>query len=465
MKTYIMKRFVYIVILFCLFGFINPSDISDDYAVIYIHRLAKSTNSGIKYEVFFDDEYIEKFKGINTAASSTPKSEWIITKRFVEGKFFLRIAEPGGKTKDKIVLDVKSGNSYFIEFDASVAYGINSLRLLSFREGQEQLIEADKKELNLVHKDLKARIEADKYTTVDDYEVAQVTVETQPVTTTTVPTVDASETRQRLISDVDINIPFGIDKISDRFALIIGNEDYSSYQTDLESESNVAFAERDATIFKDYAIKVLGIPDDNIIFETNANAVTMHRALNKMNLLIKNANSEADVFVFYAGHGYPDEINKEPHIMPVDVSAKDMQFAIKLTDVYAKLTEHPSKRITIFLDACFSGGARNQGLLSARAVKVKPKDQMLQGKLIVYSASSGEQSSLPYDEKGHGLFTYFLLKKLQESKGKLTYGELADYIKEQVSLKSVLVNDKEQNPQTNISPSVEADWREWRFDK
>lgn len=463
-----MKRKVISTVLiflgFCCLSFINGSkEIQDDYAVIYIHRLAKSTNAGVTYKVYFNDEFIEKFKGINTAASTNPKSEWIITKRFVEGKFFLRIVD-GSKDKDRIVLDVSSGKSYFVEFDASVAHGVNSLRLLSFKEGQEQLMAAGNKELTLVHKDLKARVEADKFVTVEDFEVAMVQVIDQPVINVVQP-VDDLATRTRVISDVDMNIPISGIKRPNRYALIIGNEDYSSFQTGLESESNVDFAENDARIFKDYAIKVLGIPDDNIVFEVNANAVTMHRAINKMKLLIKNAKGDADVFFYYAGHGYPDEINKEPHIMPVDVNAKDLQFALKLKDVYLKLTEHPGQRITIFLDACFSGGARNQGLLSARAVKVKPKEEQLRGKLVVYSASSGEQSSLPYDEKGHGMFTYFLLKKLQDSKGKLTYGELADYIKEQVSLKSVLVNEKEQNPQTNISPEVSSGWREWRFDK
>ena len=459
----IIKSISLLLVLSFIMLFNGAKNISDEYAVIYIHRLAKSTNSGVTYKVYFNDEYVEKFKGINTATSSSAKSEWIVTKRFVEGKFFLRVVD-GSKDKDKLVLDVKAGRSYFVEFDASVAYGINSLKLLSFKEGQKQLIASDKKELTLVHKDLQSRVESDKFEIVDDFEVAAVETNNQHVATN-IQTNEVPATRTRVIADVDMNIPEGSSKITNRYALIFGNEDYSSYQTGLESESNVDFAENDARIFKDYAIRALGIPDDNIVFEINANAVTMHRALNKMNLLIKNANGNAEVIFYYAGHGYPDEITKEPHIMPVDVSAKDLQFALKLKDVYLKLTEFPSKRITVFLDACFSGGARNQGLLSARAVKVKPKEEELQGKLIVFAASSDEQSSLPYKEKGHGMFTYFLLKKFQDSKGKLTYGELSDYIKEQVSLKSVMVNDKEQNPQTNVSPAVGVEWRDWRFDK
>jgi uncharacterized caspase-like protein len=121
--------------------------------------------------------------------------------------------------------------------------------------------------------------------------------------------------------------------------------------------------------------------------------------------------------------------------------------------------------VTVFLDACFSGGARGQGLVAARGVKIKPKEESLNGKLVVFSASSGDQSSLPYKEKGHGIFTYFLLKKLQDSKGEVSYKELSDYLRSQVSLQSVVINSKEQDPQTNVSPSAVAEWEKWKLGK
>jgi len=38
-------------------------------------------------------------------------------------------------------------------------------------------------------------------------------------------------------------------KVDNRYALIIGNEDYKSYQTTLSSEQNVDYAVNDATVF------------------------------------------------------------------------------------------------------------------------------------------------------------------------------------------------------------------------
>lgn len=248
-----------------------------------------------------------------------------------------------------------------------------------------------------------------------------------------------------------------------RFALIIGNEDYSSYQTGLETEANVAFAVNDATAFREFAINILGIPKDNVIFITNARAIEMDNAIAKLNPIIKALNGKAEVFFYYAGHGFPDEKTKEPYLVPVDVSGTNLRFAVKLKDLYASLSEHPSARITVFLDACFSGGAREQGLVSARAVKVKPKEELLKGNLVVFSASSGSESSLPYKDKQHGLFTYYLLSKLKETQGEITYKELSEHLSAQVGVRSVMVNSKPQTPQTNVSYDAENVWGNWKI--
>lgn len=263
--------------------------------------------------------------------------------------------------------------------------------------------------------------------------------------------------------DLDTNIPQVQQKKPNRFALIIGNEDYTTYQQDLSSEVNVDYAVSDATTFYQYAIKMLGVPVENAVLLTNARAMDMHKAIDKLVLLAKSLNGKAELIFYYAGHGFPDEQTKEPNLIPVDVSGNDLRFAIKLKDLYSKLSQYPAQRVTVILDACFSGGARNQGLIAARGVKVKPKDSELSGNLVVFAASSGDQSSLPYKEKKHGMFTYMMLKKIQETKGDVTYEELFNHLQEQVSVKSLLINSKEQTPQTNVSPTLGDAWKSWRI--
>jgi uncharacterized caspase-like protein len=121
--------------------------------------------------------------------------------------------------------------------------------------------------------------------------------------------------------------------------------------------------------------------------------------------------------------------------------------------------------VTVFLDACFSGGARNQGLVAARGVKIKPKSPFVMGNLIVFSASSEDQTAHPYKEKAHGIFTYYLLKGLQVSNGKISFGELEDFIRTNVMRKSVLVNNKVQLPEVIVSPVFEYTWEDMSFEK
>jgi len=68
------------------------------------------------------------------------------------------------------------------------------------------------------------------------------------------------------LSDIDKNIPQCSTSNPYRFALVVGNEDYTSHQSDLKSESNVDFARNDASAFKEYCIKTMGIPEKNITF-------------------------------------------------------------------------------------------------------------------------------------------------------------------------------------------------------
>ncbi|MBI9066819.1 MAG: caspase family protein [Salinivirgaceae bacterium] len=265
------------------------------------------------------------------------------------------------------------------------------------------------------------------------------------------------------IVDIDVNIPTTKTINPHAYALIIGNEDYSSYQSDLSSEVNVAYAVNDANIFRNYILNTFGIPESNIKFLSNATSGQMYQAIAWINKIIQKEGGSAEVVVYYAGHGLPDEKTNEPYIIPVDVSATNLQSAIKLHTLYTKLTEYPSKKITVFMDACFSGGSRGQGLLASRGVKVKPKQNLLTGNIVVFTSSSGEQSSLPFKDKQHGMFTYYLLKKIQETNGDISYNDLYNYVKKEVDLNCVKVNSKEQTPNILYSIELGENWMDWKL--
>lgn len=74
------------------------------------------------------------------------------------------------------------------------------------------------------------------------------------------------------------------------------------------------------------------------------------------------------------------------------------------------------------------------------------------------TAASAQETALPYKEKNHGLFTYFLLKKLQESKGNATLKELTDYVTDNVRRQSSIINSKPQTPQVSTSGDLASSW-------
>jgi hypothetical protein len=274
------------------------------------------------------------------------------------------------------------------------------------------------------------------------------------------PTPVASST---ILSEVDELIPVNNIVQENVFALVIGNENYSSYQFGNEGSINVEYAEHDARIFSEYLVKTFGIPRENITLLIDATAGQINQALSKMSTLAKAYEGKAEFVFYYAGHGLPDEESREPYIMPVDVSPSDLDYAISLEEVYNKYTAFETKRVSIFLDACFSGGARNESLLASRGIRIRPKSPFVMGNLIVFSATRGDQTAFAYNEKKHGMFTYHMLKMIQETNGMISYGELAKYLEFEVNKRSLLINNREQEPTIKVSPILEYTWRDFSF--
>ena len=60
--------------------------------------------------------------------------------------------------------------------------------------------------------------------------------------------------------------------------------------------------------------------------------------------------------------------------------------------------------------------------------------------LIDETIAQGDETAYLYKEQRHGMFTYYLLKKLQETKGEATLGEISDYVTSEVRKQSIVIN-------------------------
>lgn len=256
----------------------------------------------------------------------------------------------------------------------------------------------------------------------------------------------------RAQSDVDINIPL-TSRVADKtVALILANENYKNV-------TNVASALNDGETFAEYVKKTLGVPESNVILKENVTYAEMIGALEQLRQYINAMGDNVDVILYYAGHGFPDEGSKDAYLLPVDGDGTSTATAYPLKKLYSNLSAMGADNIMVFLDACFSGATREGGMLAeARGVALKPKPVNAEGNMFVLSAASDQETALPYTEKNHGLFTYFVLKKLQDTKGNVTLKELSSYVEDNVKRNSLSVNKKLQTPRTSVSGKLAQTW-------
>lgn len=260
-------------------------------------------------------------------------------------------------------------------------------------------------------------------------------------------------------SDIDKNIPEAINSNSNTFAIVIANETYNK-------EANVPYAVNDGNIFKEYCRNCLGIPEKNIHLITNATLNDIRHEVKWIQDVAEVYKGEAKIIFYYAGHGIPDEKSKNAYLLPTDGYGSDVATGYSLENLYKTFGSLPSKSITVFLDACFSGAKRDGNMLaSARGVAIKVKQTIPVGNMVVFTAAQGDETAYPYKEEEHGLFTYYLLKKLQETKGNATLGELSDYIKEQVERQSIVTNGKLQSPSIMATSLIGNEWKNWTLNK
>ena len=255
------------------------------------------------------------------------------------------------------------------------------------------------------------------------------------------------------VADVDKNIPESKSVNEKTFAVIIANENY-------EMVTGVPMALNDGRTFGLYCEKTLGLPKNNIRIYENATYGTMLHAMSDISSIASAYNGDINVIFYYAGHGFPDENSKNAYLLPVDGDGMHIAASYSLEKLYSELGGLAVKSVVVFLDACFSGSNRDGSMLvSARGFALKPKAVLPQGNMVVLSAASADETAFPYEEKGHGMFTYFLLKKLQTSKGNATLGEISEYVIENVRQQSVVINRKSQTPQVSPSTSWSDSWK------
>jgi uncharacterized caspase-like protein len=170
--------------------------------------------------------------------------------------------------------------------------------------------------------------------------------------------------------------------------------------------------------------------------------------------LARSAHKNDLVVIYFAGHG-ASEVDQRgverdglsKYLVPADADPDDLySTALPMDEMQNVLARIEAERVTVFLDACYSGAAGGRTFASTKTRTVNVDDIFLErltrskGRAIV-TASRPSELSVELPELGHGIFTYYLVRGLEgyadlNRDGIVSLQELYEYLTQEVSRKS-----------------------------
>ncbi len=256
---------------------------------------------------------------------------------------------------------------------------------------------------------------------------------------------------------IDRDIPKSMVKFSNRLALIIGNQDYEFISP---PEGHNRYPVRDALVIKEYLVKVLGLREDNIFLLTNA---TFETISNHFELLSRLATrvGDAEVFIYFSGLGSIDSYTHTLSLLPINARREAMTPNHNMNEFFTLLGQTRAKSINFFIDATLMSST---GISSAEKTMITEKiNETLPENMILYCSNEPGQTALSHPEGNHGLFTYYLLKNLKETKGEISYAGLGDFISRNVSVESLKNYSTEQDPLIYTGKQAFTWWRNTKY--
>lgn len=248
------------------------------------------------------------------------------------------------------------------------------------------------------------------------------------------------------VSDVDAPPPALARGRVDGVAVVIGIE------RTRQGLPRADYAAKDARVFAEYLTKTLGYREENVALLIDERAAKSDLEKYLEDWLPRKAGPGATVVVFYSGHGAPDPTRGSAYLVPYDGDPAYLgKTGYPLARLYETLGRLKGRRSLVLLDACFSGAGRRSALAKgARPLVSRIAPPPAPADLAVLSAAASDQIGGAYDEKGHGLFTYFLLRAVRDAaaQGRApTAEELLDAVSGKVEAEARRLTGNEQTPQ------------------
>ena len=365
------------------------------------------------------------------------------------GKAVLAGEKTFGKGTVQTIYNLSDGSGlkltthrYYLPSGQPVGQGINPDVVLAEKEGEDYPLAVTQ---NILQKTMKSGLSFNFEQLVS---LARQTAGASTPSAQINVSVDKVAARQTITAAINIEKPsFAVAEriwTENDLAVIVGVEKYQDLPT-------AEYSAKDARLVKDYLIS-LGLKERNVELLLNERATLSSIKKTLESWLPNRAKKNSRVLIYYSGHGAPEAASGEAYLVPYDGDPNYLSdTGYPLKRLYERLGRLQVAEVIVVLDSCFSGaGGRSVLAKGARPLVMTAATPFIGANMVILSAAEGNQISTSSPDKGHGLFTYYFLKALND--GKKNIVDVYEYIRPQVEDDAKALNVR-QTPQ--ISPNGE----------
>ncbi len=238
------------------------------------------------------------------------------------------------------------------------------------------------------------------------------------------------------------------DSTPKKWAIIVGINDYKR-----DSVTNLKFADQDARLFAAALEELAEVTPDRIFLYTSdsVNPSEQPRLTNlvfRLEWLKDHVSPEDSVTFYFAGHGV--EAEGETFLLTDNADNRSRatlaMSSLKASLLFDLLQDCGAKETLVILDACRNDpqagrGSQDNALTETMSRglvfrKIDPEKREQRHLATLFACGVGERS-YEWPEKGHGYFTYNLVRGLRDgvgdATGRVTLAGLASYVRSEVA--------------------------------
>ncbi len=232
--------------------------------------------------------------------------------------------------------------------------------------------------------------------------------------------------------------PVGAPAAEQRWAVIVGVDQYTD-----PAIPRLRFSAADARLLAETLVKHCGYAPERVLVLADDRKEQDLRPIrsnlkDQLPAWLAKAGPGDTVVVYFSGHGFLDD-GGQGYLAPQDCRRTELAATgLRTDEIDIMLQQCKAKRKLLLLDCCHAGGARGGANIDPSSQELGNGFQSAEGLVTLASCSKSEQSH-EWDERGHGLFTYFVAEGLKgaadrDHDGVVNSDELYYYIFDKVSI-------------------------------